>query len=106
MVTLKNIDWALLRQQKEWLLNNGSDEAMGLAHFLDFIQDDAVANQGFSDDDVFGKQFIILGLFDPYEGEQLYWIEDFGWGAGRDSATRYRDWFTPTLIEETGREYI
>jgi hypothetical protein len=27
---------------------------MGLAHFLDFIQDDAVANQGFSKEEVFG----------------------------------------------------
>lgn len=54
MITLKNIDWALLREQKEWLLNNGSNEAMGLAHFLDFIQDDAVANQGFTQEEVFG----------------------------------------------------
>ena len=54
MITLKNIDWVLLREQKEWLLNNGSDEAMGLAHFLDFIQDDAVATQGFSKEEVFG----------------------------------------------------
>jgi hypothetical protein len=54
MITLKNIDWVLLREQKEWLLNNGSDEAMGLAHFLDFIQDDAVATQGFSNEEVFG----------------------------------------------------
>lgn len=37
-----NIDWAELREQKEWLLNNGSREAMGLVNLLDNIQDAAI----------------------------------------------------------------
>lgn len=42
MRRIMNIDWAELREQKEWLLNNGSREAMGLVHLLDALQDDAL----------------------------------------------------------------
>lgn len=48
------IDWALLREQKAWLITNGSDSAIGLTHLVDTIQDDAVATQGFSNYEVFG----------------------------------------------------
>ncbi len=38
------IDWTLLNQQKRWLLEQAStsDEAAGLLHLLDSIQDAAV----------------------------------------------------------------
>ena len=49
-----NIDWILLRKQKEWLLNNGSDEAIGLIGLLDAIQDNAVIVGGFAEEEVFG----------------------------------------------------
>lgn len=54
-ITINNIDFELLRQQKEFCLNHGGDEAMGLAHLLDYIQDKAV-EQGYSDDEVFGTE--------------------------------------------------
>jgi len=52
-ITINNIDWEMLRQQKEFLLNHGGDDAMGLAHLLDNIQDNAV-EQGYSQLEVFG----------------------------------------------------
>ena len=53
MVTIDNIDWEMLRQQKEFLLNHGGDDAMGLANLLDIIQDNAV-KQGYTINEVFG----------------------------------------------------
>jgi hypothetical protein len=47
-------DWGLIRKQKEWLLNNGSDEAMGLVHFLDAIQDAVVEDGIATEFEVFG----------------------------------------------------
>jgi len=41
-IVIENIDWVLLREQKEFCLNHGCDDAMGLAHFLDYVQDKAV----------------------------------------------------------------
>jgi|LakMenE01Jun11ns_1017448.scaffolds.fasta_scaffold7326328_1 hypothetical protein len=52
-IVIENIDWALLREQKEFCLNHGCDDAMGLAHFLDYVQDKAV-EQGYSQSEVFG----------------------------------------------------
>jgi hypothetical protein len=54
MSILSSIDWELLRTQKEWLLNNGSDEAMGIAHLLDFIQDSVVMDGIATEQQVFG----------------------------------------------------
>lgn len=54
---INNIDWALLRKQKEWLLYNGSEEAMGLVELLDCIQDEAVATHGVREEEVFGNLF-------------------------------------------------
>lgn len=48
------IDWKFLREQKEWLLNNGSNEAMGLIGLLDKLQDDAVSGGEFTEEEVFG----------------------------------------------------
>ena len=42
---ISNTNWELLRNQKVFLWNHGSDEAMGLVHFLDAIQD-AVVEDG------------------------------------------------------------
>jgi len=50
---MKDINWDLLRTQKEWLLNNGDNEAMGLVHLLDAIQD-AVVAEGIVSEEVFG----------------------------------------------------
>jgi hypothetical protein len=52
-IIIENIDWALLRKQKEFLLNHGGNDAMGLAHFLDYVQDKAV-EQGYPQLEVFG----------------------------------------------------
>jgi hypothetical protein len=51
---ISTTNWELLRNQKEWLLNNGSDEAMGLVHFLDAIQDAAVEDGLATKLEVFG----------------------------------------------------
>jgi len=51
---MKDINWDLLRTQKEWLLNNGDNEAMGLVHLLDAIQDAVVAEGIVSEEEVFG----------------------------------------------------
>ena len=51
---MQDINWDLLRTQKEWLWNNGDNEAMGLAHLLDAIQDAVVAEGIVSEEEVFG----------------------------------------------------
>jgi hypothetical protein len=52
---ISNTNWELLRNQKEWLLNQGSDEAIGLAHYLDAIQDAAVEDGLATKLEVFGE---------------------------------------------------
>lgn len=52
---ISRINWRLLAEQKEWLLNDGSDEAMGLAHLIDDIQDYAVDELGVDEDLVFNN---------------------------------------------------
>jgi hypothetical protein len=52
---ISDTNWELLRNQKEWLCNQGSDEAIGLAHFLDAIQDAAVEDGIASKLEVFGE---------------------------------------------------
>jgi hypothetical protein len=49
------IDWTLLAPQKRWLLerSNTSDEAAGLLHLLDAIQDAAVDLAGVPEAAVF-----------------------------------------------------
>jgi len=39
------LDWELLRQQKEWLLQHDCTEAEGLLALIDDIQDQAVEQQ-------------------------------------------------------------
>ena len=51
-VCLVHVDWTLLRIQKEWLSQFGTDEAEGLLNFLDRIQDTAALSLG--DEIVFG----------------------------------------------------
>ena len=53
MELMENMDWALLRAQKNWLLNQESEQALGLLHLLDAIQDEAI-RLGFAEDEVFG----------------------------------------------------
>jgi len=49
------IDWALLAHQKRWLLRQAAtaDEAAGLLHLLDTIQDAAVDHAGVPEKFVF-----------------------------------------------------
>ena len=51
---ISNTNWELLRNQKVFLWNHGSDEAMGLAHYLDAIQDAAVEDGLATKLEVFG----------------------------------------------------
>jgi hypothetical protein len=52
--------------------------------------------------------FIILGQIDTFDGEQLYWVNDNGWYAGKEYATIFpmSQYHSPTLVEETGRELV
>jgi hypothetical protein len=52
---INKIDWELLRQQKEFLLNHGADEAMGIAHLIDAVQDYAV-ELGIGEENAFGAE--------------------------------------------------
>jgi hypothetical protein len=52
------MDWELLRQQKEWLMrreNDDSIEADGLLALIDAIQDQAVATEQASEEEVFAE---------------------------------------------------
>ena len=51
-----NIDWTLLRAQKEWLLQFDNEQAQGLVNLLDHLQDDAVDSGEFTETEVFGEQ--------------------------------------------------
>lgn len=42
MDTIKNIDWSLLSKQKQWLLQQTGDEADGLIHLLDALEDEVL----------------------------------------------------------------
>lgn len=49
------MDWKLLRQQKEWLLQHDCFEAEGLLALIDYIQDQAVADQPELEKEVFAE---------------------------------------------------
>ena len=49
------MDWELLRQQKEWLLQHDCFEAEGLLALIDELQDQAVAAQPELEEEVFAK---------------------------------------------------
>lgn len=51
---LAKTDWALLRDQKQWLLTQPTEEAAGLVHWIDAIQDSVVDTGLIPDDTVFG----------------------------------------------------
>ena len=53
-VTFNSINWSLLREQKQWLLDQESEHADGLVHLIDAIQDQAVDNGDASELEVFG----------------------------------------------------
>lgn len=53
-IDIEKIDWCLLRKQKEWLLNQENENAAGLVHLIDRIQDEAVDNGDASEIEVFG----------------------------------------------------
>lgn len=52
---ISNMNWDLLRKQKSFLWNNGSDAALGLVHLIDAIQDAAVEDGFASKLEVFGE---------------------------------------------------
>lgn len=64
MELMENIDWSLLRAQKQWLLSQDHEHAHGLLHLLDAIQDDAI-RQGFEEDVVFGQSELPEELGEP-----------------------------------------
>lgn len=47
------IDWALLREQKAWLLSLNNEYADGIVHLLDAVQDQAY-EQGVTEEEIFG----------------------------------------------------
>lgn len=47
------IGWEQLRNGKEWLLNNGSPEAMSLATFVEYLQETAI-DHGADEDLIYG----------------------------------------------------
>lgn len=54
-ITIANINWELLRKQKQWLLNLPEcAEANGLINMIDAIQDGAVDGGEFTEEEVFG----------------------------------------------------
>ena len=54
---LQTIDWALLREQKQWLMSQENDNAEGLLAFIDSLQDYAVDNYLVQEETVFGKEY-------------------------------------------------
>jgi hypothetical protein len=60
-VFLQKIDWALLREQKEYCINEAANNAEcahiydGIVHLMDALQDQAVAN-GELEEVVFGVE--------------------------------------------------
>ena len=54
---LQTIDWALLREQKQWLMSQENDYAEGLLAFIDSLQDYAVDNYLVQEETVFGKEY-------------------------------------------------
>jgi hypothetical protein len=58
MKSIKGINWSMLRNQKEWLVeqaNKGNnEEAEGLLSLLDNIMDEAVSSGIATEEEVFG----------------------------------------------------
>jgi len=52
-ITLKNIDWELLRKQKQVLINIEGEQVVGVINLLDYIQDEAA--KVLSESTVFGE---------------------------------------------------
>jgi hypothetical protein len=50
------IDWAMLREQKQWLLNFNDEQAAGLVYLLDALQDQAVESGELTETEVFGQE--------------------------------------------------
>ena len=50
------IDWAMLREQKQWLLNFNDEQAIGLVYLLDALQDQAVESGESTEIEVFGQE--------------------------------------------------
>lgn len=68
------IDWELLRSQKSWLYKQaekGSDDAQGLIYLLDYIMDQAVDNNGYTEEEVFNFED---------EEERVQYILDSSYG--------------------------
>lgn len=54
---VQRIDWRLLREQKQWLLNQGdTPEAQGLVELLDAFQDAVVADHYAREDVVYDTE--------------------------------------------------
>jgi hypothetical protein len=84
-VTIENIDWALLRQQKQFLLTVcdtvkfGIDDAEGLINLLDNLQDKAV-EQGYDKSIVYGQETALetmIKINALLDGDNII-IDDYG----------------------------
>lgn len=54
---IHNIDWAMLREQKQWLMSQDHAHADGLLMLIDQLQDYAVDNYLVQEEEVFGKEY-------------------------------------------------
>jgi hypothetical protein len=52
---ISNMNWKLLREQKTFLWNTESEEALGIVHLIDAIQDAAVVDGIATQLEVFGE---------------------------------------------------
>lgn len=50
VIIIKGIDWPLLSKQKQWLLQQTGDEADGLIHLLDALEDEALRSSFWEDE--------------------------------------------------------
>jgi hypothetical protein len=55
MTFLKYMDWALLRKQKQWLMERECEEADGILNLIDTLQDYAIDEMGVDEYVVFGE---------------------------------------------------
>lgn len=55
---IHTIDWAMLREQKQWLMSQDNAHADGLLMLIDHLQDYAVDNFLVKEEEVFGKEYV------------------------------------------------
>lgn len=56
IVDFDNINWALFREQKLWLIVQPNENAAGILSMMDAIQDAAFATGRFSEEQIYGPK--------------------------------------------------